>query len=161
MSAPAHSAADEDEKTIVISRLIKAPRELVFAAFSDPEHITNWWGPNGFTTTTHKMSFEPGGKWVFTMHGPDGTDYANMIIYRSITAPVEIVYDHYSGEDGPLHFKGHTTFENDAGATRVTLRLMTDSAAKRAEFVKFGAVEGGEQTLARLEAHVAGKAKSA
>ncbi|HEY8127204.1 MAG TPA: SRPBCC family protein, partial [Hyphomicrobium sp.] len=66
-------------REIIITRLLNAPRALVFAAFKDPDHITNWWGPNGFSTTTYEMDFRPGGLWLFTMHGPDGTDYPNRV----------------------------------------------------------------------------------
>jgi uncharacterized protein YndB with AHSA1/START domain len=74
-------AADNE---LVLSRLLNAPRTLVFDTFTEPRHISNWWGPNGFTTTTHEMAFEVGGRWRFTMHGPDGTYYEREKWVRSV-----------------------------------------------------------------------------
>ena len=71
--APAQSATADRE--IVISRVIDAPRELVFEAFTEVRHLSRWWGPEGFTTTTRSFEFRVGGEWDFVMHGPDGTDY--------------------------------------------------------------------------------------
>ena len=70
-----------EKNEIVMTRLIKAPRERVFDAWIDPAHIGEWWGPNGFSITTEAMHVELGGVWRFVMHGPDGTDYPNVIIY--------------------------------------------------------------------------------
>jgi uncharacterized protein YndB with AHSA1/START domain len=85
---PASSASSTTaDREIVVTRVFDAPRELVFDAFTDPAHISNWWGPDGFTTTTHEMDVRPGGTWRFVMHGPDGVDYDNIIVYREITSP--------------------------------------------------------------------------
>jgi len=75
--APAQSATADRE--IVISRVISAPRELVFEAFTEVRHLSRWWGPEGFTTTTRAFEFRAGGVWDFVMHGPDGTDYQEWI----------------------------------------------------------------------------------
>src|ERR1700730_9629904 len=75
--APAQSATADRE--IVISRVINAPRELVFEAFTEVRHLSRWWGPDGFTTTTRAFEFRVGGEWEFVMHGPDGTDYQRWI----------------------------------------------------------------------------------
>ncbi|CCB67073.1 MULTISPECIES: SRPBCC domain-containing protein [unclassified Hyphomicrobium] len=146
-------------REFVISRLVNAPRELVFAAFKDPAHIGHWWGPNGFRTTTYEMDFRPGGQWLFTMHGPDGTDYPNRVRYTEIREPEVIAYDHDAGEgsDAASAFKQTITFEAEGGKTRVTLHLVMATAEHRAAMAKFGAVEGGHQTLARLAAYI-GKA---
>jgi uncharacterized protein YndB with AHSA1/START domain len=140
-------------REIVMSRLFDAPRELVFSAFKDSKHITNWWGPNGFTTTTYQMDFREGGLWHFTMHGPDGTDYPNRVRYTEIREPGLIAYDHDAGEGGdPAHaFKASWTFDVEGKKTRVTGRLVTATTELRAFMAKFGAVEGGHQTLARLD----------
>ena len=69
-------------RSIVTTRLVDAPRDLVFEAWSDVEHLKHWWGPNGFTTTTSEFDFRPGGVWRFVMHGPDGTDYPNLIVFE-------------------------------------------------------------------------------
>src|SRR6266513_5473712 len=80
--APAQSATADRE--IVISRVINAPRELVFEAFTELRHLSRWWGPEGFATTTRAFEFRVGGEWVFVMHGPDGTDYQEWISWTEI-----------------------------------------------------------------------------
>lgn len=146
-----------DEREIVVTRLIDAPRALVFEAFKDPEHITQWWGPDGFTTTTHKMDFRPGGLWLSTMHGPDGTDYPNRARYTEIKEPELIAHDHDGGESGDpvFAFKQSITFEAEGRKTRVTFRLVMATPEQRAVLAKFGAVEGGNQTLSRLASYLA------
>lgn len=78
---------DTADREIVISRLIHAPRELVFKVWTDPKHVAHWWGPNGFTNTIHEMDVRPGGVWRFIMHGPDGVDYPNKIVYKEVVKP--------------------------------------------------------------------------
>ena len=96
---------ETDPRSIIGSRVFDAPRELVFAAFTDPKHLAQWWGPNGFTTTTHSFDFRPGGVWRFVMHGPDGRDYQNRVTYDEIVPPERIVYRHGGGEDvEPVQF---------------------------------------------------------
>lgn len=139
---------------LLLSRLIAAPREIVFKAFSDPKGLAVWWGPNGFTTTTHEMDFREGGVWRYTMHGPDGTDYPNYVKYTEIVAPESIRYDHGSNAQHPDMFKAVITLADEGGKTRVTLRMIIADAEHRDEMVAFGAVEGGWQTLARLDAYL-------
>src|SRR5258706_7128695 len=83
-------------------RVFDAPRELVWKVWTEPEHIGKWWGPNGFTTTTHKMEVKAGGVWRFVMHGPDGRDYQNKITFIEVVKPERLVYKHggVGGEGG-------------------------------------------------------------
>lgn len=140
------------EREIVISRVFDAPRDLVFEAWTDPKHIAHWWGPRGFRTTTAVMDVRPGGVWRFVMRGPDGVDYPNKVIFVEIVKPERLVYKHSSGEeDDPGQFKVTVTFNEQAGKTNITLRMLFDSAAERDRVVKeFGAIEGAHQTLDRL-----------
>ena len=149
-------------REIVISRLVNAPRDLVFSAFSDPKHITNWWGPNGFRTTTYEMDFREGGLWLFTMHGPDGTDYPNRVRYTEVRAPEYVAYDHDAGEGGDsvYAFKGSWTFDAEGRKTRITMRLVAATAEQREFMAKFGAVEGGDQTLSRLNKFLTSEGRS-
>jgi uncharacterized protein YndB with AHSA1/START domain len=151
-----NSAADEDARTIVTTRLFDAPRALVFAAWSDPKHLAQWWGPNGFTTTTHAFDMRPGGVWRFVMHGPDGRDYQNRITYDEIVKPERLVYHHGGADDvEPVQFRVTVTFEDVGGKTRLTMRAVFSSAAERDRVVRdYGAAEGAKQTLARLAAHL-------
>ena len=140
------------EREINIVRVIAAPVAKVFAAFSNPTGMAKWWGPNGFTTTTHHMDFRVGGTWVYTMHGPDGTDYPNHVAYTAIETGRVIAYDHGSDAVHPALFKAVIGFEPQGEKTRVSLRLILGDAAERPHYVSFGAVEGGYQNLERLDA---------
>lgn len=152
----ADTAATTDRE-IVISRVFDAPREIVFEAFIHPEQVKQWWGPNGFTTTTHEMDVRPGGVWLFTMHGPDGRDYYNVIRYVEIARPERLVYDHGSDEHSPL-FHATVTFVDVGGKTEVTLHSVFETAEERNRVVEeHGAIEGGKQTLGRLAEFLAAK----
>jgi uncharacterized protein YndB with AHSA1/START domain len=147
-----NSAAAQADREIVVTRVLDAPRELVFDAFTDAKHIRQWWGPNGFTITTHEMDVRPGGVWRFIMHGPDGVDYKNRIVYIEIAKPARLVYKH-AGEEGdePVNFCTTVTFVALGDKTRLTMRAVFATAAERAHVVeKYGAVEGANQTVARL-----------
>jgi uncharacterized protein YndB with AHSA1/START domain len=152
------STSDTSDREIVITRVVNAPRELVFEAWSNPDHIAKWWGPNGFTTTTRSMDFRPGGVWEHVMHGPDGTDYPNYTVYDEIKRPERIVYTNSGGKDdaSETKFQSTVTLEDlGGGQTRITMRGVFPSAEAR-DFAarEYGAVEGGEQTLARLAEHL-------
>jgi len=150
----ASATATCSEKEIVISRVLDAPRELVWEAWTNAKRVVNWWGPRGFTTTIEMMDVRPGGEWRLIMHGPDGSDYPNRTIFREVVKPKRIVFSNAGGKKGGrgVHFESTWTFE-DVGEdqTRVTIRMVFESA-KDVEFVvrEHGAVEGGQQTLARL-----------
>lgn len=142
------------DREIMITRDYQAPRELVWEAMANPEHVAKWWGPRGFTTTIEVMDFRVGGVWKHVMHGPDGTNYPNKSIFREIVKPERIVYTHGGGrEQGPgASFTATWTFEAlAADRTRLTGRMVFGSAEER-DFVvrEFGASEGGRQTLMRL-----------
>lgn len=154
--------ADHDpNRTMEVTRLISAPRDLVFKVFTTPGHIDQWWGPNGFRNETHAMDFRIGGLWHYTMHGPDGKAWPNWIRYTLIEPPVRLVYDHGGELDEPAHFKGEITFEDEGGQTRITLRLLFPTAEALEGARAHGAIDGGNQTLARLEAYVADLARMA
>lgn len=158
MDARYNHDADEAARSIVTTRVYDAPRELVFAAWSDPDRIAQWWGPNGFTTTTSEFDMRPGGVWRFVMHGPDGRDYQNRVTYEEIVRPERLVYRHGGGEEDlePVEFRNTVTFEDLGGRTRLTMRAVFPSAAERDRVAReYGAVEGGEQTLARLAEYLA------
>jgi uncharacterized protein YndB with AHSA1/START domain len=148
---------DSDPRAIIGSRIFAAPRELVFAAFTDPKHLAQWWGPDGFTTTTHSFDFRPGGVWRFVMHGPDGRDYQNRVTYDEIAPPERLVYHHAGGDDvEPVQFSQSLTFEDlGNGRTRLTWHGTFPSAAERARVIKdYGADKGLAQTMARLAGYV-------
>ena len=153
--APAPSATADRE--IVISRVIDAPPELVFETFTEVRHLSQWWGPEGFTTTTRAFEFRVGGEWVFVMHGSDGTDYQEWISWTEIAPPERIALLHGEFRGDPNAFASVITFTPEGAATRIEMRTLFPSKALRDEAVeKYHAIEGGEQTLGNLAAYVAG-----
>jgi uncharacterized protein YndB with AHSA1/START domain len=139
------------EPTIVITRTVDAPRELVWKAWTDPKHIAHWWGPNGFTNTINSMVVKPGGEWRFIMHGPGGANYPTRVVYREVVKPERLVYDlSGDGETDPHTFRATVTFAEHEGKTQITMASRFPSVAARDAVLKFGAVEGGAQTLDRL-----------
>lgn len=152
---PGTDTLSASDREIVVARTVEAPRSLVFEACTDVKHLAHWWGPNGFTTTTHRFSFEPGGVWEFIMHGPDGTDYPEHIEYREIVPPERIVFLHGGSADDPDAFVSTMTFVERGSATEVTMRALFKTKAMRDKTVEqFGAIAGGKQTLGRLAAYV-------
>src|SRR6188474_976935 len=151
--APAQSATAARE--IVISRSIRAPRELVFAAFTEVRHLSQWWGPEGFTTTTRAFEFRVGGEWDFVMHGPDGTDYQEWISFTEIIPLERIALLHGESPDDPNAFESVLTFAPDGAATRIEMRTVFPTRELRDEAVeKYHAIEGGQQTLSNLATYV-------
>lgn len=139
------------DREISATRHFQAPRELVFKMWTDREHISNWWGPRGFTTTTSEMDVRPGGVWRFVMHGPDGRDYPNEVVYREIVEPERISYSNVSLPP----FETTVTFVDKGAGTEVTARMEFESAELSNRVAKdHGAVEGLQQTLARLDEEV-------
>ncbi|MGH6848297.1 MAG: SRPBCC family protein, partial [Methylocella sp.] len=146
----------QDARTIVVTRVFDAPRELVFEAWTNPKHLVQWWGPTGFTTTIRAIDVRSSGVWRFVMHGPDGVDYENRIVYDEIVKPERLVYNHPGGEDvEPVRFQVTVTFEDHGGKTKLTMLMLFPSAAERDRVIdKYGAVEGAIQTLERLAEHL-------
>jgi uncharacterized protein YndB with AHSA1/START domain len=151
--ASAQSATADRE--IVISQVIRAPREVVFEAFTEVRHLSRWWGPDGFTTTTRAFDFRVGGVWDFVMHGPDGTDYQEFITWTEIATPVRIALVHGEFRGDPNAFESVWTFAPDGAATRIEMRTVFPTKELRDEAVeKYHAVEGGQQTLSHLATYV-------
>jgi uncharacterized protein YndB with AHSA1/START domain len=143
------------DREIVISRVIDAPRELVFEAFTEVRHLSRWWGPEGFTTTTQSFEFRVGGEWDFVMHGPDGTDYTEWISWTEIAPPERIALLHGESRGDPNAFESVLTFEPDGAATRIVMHAVFPTKDLRDEAAeKYRAIEGGQQTLTNLAAYV-------
>src|SRR5437762_13766409 len=125
-SQRSNAATIDAAREIVATRVVDAPRDLVWKLWTEPEHIKRWWGPNGFTNTIHEMDVRPGGVWRFVMHGPDGTDYPNKNVFVEVVPPGRIVLDHASSPN----FRMTATFEDvGGGRTRLSVRMVFESAA--------------------------------
>lgn len=145
------------EREIKVSRVIDAPREMVFDAFTDPKQIVKWWGPRGFDTKDDKIDIRPGGEWTFLMVGPDGTEYPNRIGFEEIVRPERIVYMHGNeNADDPTAFRTTVAFAEQDGKTKLTMTALFPSKAAR-DFVveKYGALQGAKDNLDKLDEHVA------
>ncbi len=145
------------DREIVISRLIDAPRSLVYAAWTDPEQIQVWFGPEGFAIETHEIDLRPGGVWRFDMVAPDGTRYGNRMVFLRMDEPSLMEVEHGADQDDdPGKFRMLLTFDEQGnGKTVLTLRQMHPSKAQREGAIGFGAVEYGGQTLEKLARHLA------
>jgi uncharacterized protein YndB with AHSA1/START domain len=160
MTTPSASAENE----IILSRVLHAPRELVWEAWTNPAHVVHWWGPRGFTNTTKRHEFRVGGYWEHTMHGPDGTNYPNKAKFIEIVPLERITYllgggsDLEGDERRGATFRATWTFESvEADKTLLTGRMIFPSKEARDRVVRdFGAVEGGKQTLERAAEYTAG-----
>jgi uncharacterized protein YndB with AHSA1/START domain len=158
MSVNEQIPVDEtSDREIVISRLYRAPRELIWSAWTDPRRIVHWWGPTGFRTTIEVMDVRPGGVWKHVMHGPDGRDFPNQCVFIEVVRPKLIVYSHGGGRKGDpeAQFEATWTFVVEGDGTRVTNRMLFKSKEERNRVAEFyGAIEGGRQTLERLAGYL-------
>src|SRR6476620_904693 len=125
---PAKNKSNE----IQITRVYDAPVEAVWDAWTDPEQVGQWWGPRGFTLTTHSKDLRPGGSWVYTMHGPDGKDWPNITRYLEVTEFECMIYDHGATETTPPLFRVTVYFKESNGKTTMdmTMTLATPEAAE-------------------------------
>lgn len=141
-------------REIIQTRILNAPRTLVWQMFTDPKHLVQWWGPKGFTNTFHEHSAKVGGVWRFMMHGPDGADWPNRIQYHELVPNERIAYGHGS-DDEPDQFEVEITFEDLGGKTGLTMRTIFPSVEACEAVKAFGAVELGAQTIDKLEKELA------
>ena len=148
-----------EDRALVMKRLVDAPPELLWRAITEPEHLTHWWGPRGFSTTVEKVDLRPGGQWIHVMHGPDGTDYPNHCVFNEVSPPNRLVFTNRGGKKGgtDAQFEATWTFDSPPGGkqTMVTVRMVFASTAARDQIVReYGAAEGGKQTLERLSEYL-------
>jgi uncharacterized protein YndB with AHSA1/START domain len=156
MSLLAQTRLPANKPQIITTRLIAAPRELVWKVLTTPEHLKHFWGPDGFTNTFKTFDLHVGEEARFTMHGPDGTNWPNRFMFRVIEPPHLLRFDHDNGGEGDVDHKFTNEIEltDVAGKTRVDMRMTEASIAARDAVAQY-AVEGGQQNLDRLAAYVA------
>lgn len=148
---PDPALADASDRTMLLERVIKAPRSAVWAAWVNNETLPQWWGPDGYSCRNKRIDLRSGGEWVFDMIGPDGTVYPNHHLYHQIVPEERLTYSLLWGENGPKHADAWATFEDQDGATKVTLGMVFSSVAEFQAAKGFGAVELGYETLGKLE----------
>jgi uncharacterized protein YndB with AHSA1/START domain len=147
-------AAGSRSNVISLTRVYDAPLAAVWEAWTVPEEIAQWWGPRGFTITTHSRDLRTGGHWHYTMHGPDGTDYENTTAYLEVVPGKRMVYDHGGHRDRPPMFRMTVLFTELGSRTQLDLSmaLATPEAAEEAR--RFIRKAGGEATWDRLAEHL-------
>ncbi|MDP3197102.1 SRPBCC domain-containing protein [Tabrizicola sp.] len=138
------------ERTLLLQRVIKAPVPVVWGAWMNSESLPKWWGPDGFSCRTSRIDLRAGGEWVFDMIGPDGTVFPNHHKYGAMIPEARLDYTLHWGENGPKHADAWATFEDQDGATKVTLGMVMATAKEYHDAKGFGAVELGLQTLGKL-----------
>jgi uncharacterized protein YndB with AHSA1/START domain len=151
----------EDSKTLTITRVLKAPRDLVWKMFSDPYHLAQWWGPKGYTNRVEKLDFRTGGKWLHVMIGPDGNELPTDNDIVEVTPPRRIVFRNAPadrkifGDNPPPGFTKALTFDEVEGGTRLTLVCTFDKPEHKDAVIRRGFSLGTNQSFDKLEAHLA------
>jgi uncharacterized protein YndB with AHSA1/START domain len=148
-------AARSKSSEIRLTRVYDAPLQAVWEAWTVPEEVAQWWGPRGFTLTTHSRDLRTGGHWHYTMHGPDGTDYENTTQYLEVEPQARLVYDHGGHKDRPPLLRVTALFTEAGGRTRLELSLAFATPEVAAEMGGFIKKAGGEGTWDRLAEHLA------
>ncbi len=152
---------DTSDRELVMERVFNAPRELVWRAFTQAEHLTHWWGPAGWTLPVCTVNLRPGGEWLYCMRGPNGEESWGKAVYQEIKAPERLVYlDKFVDSAGnPLEGMPEmmitVTFEAVGNQTRIVSRTEFATAEQKESILAMGAVEGITQTFDRLDAYLA------
>lgn len=137
-----------------IVRILNAPVATVWDAWTQDEHVAKWWGPRGFTLTTHSKDLRSGGHWHYTMHGPDGTDYPNHTVYHEVDDGKKMVYDHGGSADRPPLFQVTVLFEAAGDKTRLDMTMTCPSVEDAVATKAFIKQAGGDSTWDRLAEHI-------
>jgi uncharacterized protein YndB with AHSA1/START domain len=147
--------ATSESREIRIVRLYDAPVQAVWDAWTDPAQVAQWWGPRGFTLTTHSKDLRVGGSWTYTMHGPDGTDYPNKTAYLEVEPLARLVYDHGANDDRPPMFRVTVQFAEVGGKTRMEMSMSLPTAEAAMQTRQFIKQAGGDATWDRLAEYLA------
>lgn len=148
-------AARSNSSEITITRIYDAPLRSVWEAWTVPEEVAQWWGPRGFTITTHSRDLRTGGHWHYTMHGPDGTDYENTTQYLEVVPLQRMVYDHGGHRERPPLFRVTALFSERDGRTQLDMSMAFATPEIARETRGFIKKAGGEGTWDRLAEHLA------
>ena len=143
-------ANKQKENELYLVRYYDAPIRAVWEAWTDPEQAAHWWGPRGFTITTHSKDLRPGGHWNYTMHGPDGIDYPNIATYFEVEEQAKLVYDHGANETLPPLFRVTVLFSEENGKTKMEMTMALPSKEAAEQTKQFIKKAGGNGTWDRL-----------
>ena len=146
----------EDSVEMVIERVFDAPREMVWKAWTDPEHVAQWWGPNGMTTRVDELDLRPGGSWRYVMLAPNGTEYPQSGIFREVVAPETIVTsaEFKVGVALPQEVVLTYRFDDLGNKTKLTMRVAHSSAEERRQAEDMGAAGGWSSNFDSLDEHL-------
>lgn len=143
-------AAKNKPNELYLTRVYDAPVKLVWDAWTDPKKVAKWWGPRGFTLTTHSKDLRSGGNWNYTMHGPDGTNYENRTFYHEVEKYQRLVYDHGANETQPPLFRVTVNFSESNGKTKMEMTMAFASPEAAIASKKFIKQASGDSTWDRL-----------
>jgi uncharacterized protein YndB with AHSA1/START domain len=147
----ANVKSDTSDRELLITRVLDAPVKLVWQVWTDPKHLSQWWGPNGFTNSISVMDVKPDGEWNLVMHGPDGTDYKNRSIFKEVVKYRKVVYEHISAPK----FTATIEFEPRGEKTFLKWHMLFESREQLIQVVKtFKADEGLKQNIEKLERYL-------
>lgn len=152
MNAQKETQVEVRGNQLLAERLYDVTAKQLWDVWTDPKHVTHWWGPRGFTTTTISHDLRPEGVWRFVMHGPDGRDYQNKIIYMEVEKPKRLAYRHSGDEETePVRFHVTLDFEALGDKTKLTMKMVfeTEAELQRVER-EYGAIQGLRDTTTRL-----------
>lgn len=157
MTSNLHPVDTPADRTMILQRVIHAPRSIVWKSWIDPEALPQWWGPDGFSCRTKRIDLRTGGEWVFDMIAPDGQVFPNHHLYTEIRPEERIAYTLLWGENGPKHADSWAILEDEGDDTRVTLTMVLVTAEEFETAMQHGAVELGLQTLGKLERFISAR----
>jgi uncharacterized protein YndB with AHSA1/START domain len=157
-----HSTTNQSDRELIITRVFNAPRELVFKTWTEPRHIQQWFGPEGFTTRVEAMDFRPQGHWRYVMISPDGTEYPSKGVFREIVPPERIVTSDEFGEeiervlgvDLPQGMVVTALFKDLGNKTKLTIQIMHKTVSDRRKHEEMGVIVGWNSTLDCLDRHL-------
>lgn len=154
-------AKKSKSNVITLTRVYDAPLQSVWDAWTVPKEVAQWWGPRGFTLTTHSRDLRTGGHWHYTMHGPDGTDYENTTQYLEVVPLQRMVYDHGGHKDRPPLFRVTALFTERSGRTQLDMSMAFATPEIATDMRGFIKKAGGETTWDRLAEYLGKRLKGA
>lgn len=153
MAERKEAVVPHDGREIILSRIVRAPRNIVFQAWTSPEKLAEWWGPKGFTITIESFNMTTAGEWKFVMHSPDGINYSNRVVFIEVLEPERISFSQSSDTDNdPDQFNTTVTFDEQDDCTCIDMRLIFKTTEARDHVIRsYDGIEAAQQSLDRLE----------